>query len=98
MDQQSIVRQATDCMYTDVGGEAVILGAKSYVALDGIGKVIWQRIAEPVAVGDLCGALASAYDGPVAEIEADAAAFLSQLHAEGLVEIISRKDGAARGD
>lgn len=58
-----------------------------YFGLDDIAAVIWQRLAAPVRVVDLCAQLMEQYDVDEATCRVDTLAFLNDLHAAGLVEI-----------
>ncbi|GGF06720.1 hypothetical protein GCM10011611_10260 [Aliidongia dinghuensis] len=58
-----------------------------YIGLDAVGTAIWQRLAEPVSVRDLCAQLMSAFTADAAELRRDVLAFLTRLHAYGLVDI-----------
>ncbi|MEP6491756.1 MAG: PqqD family peptide modification chaperone [bacterium] len=61
--------------------------AGNYYDLDEIGSDIWERLAEPVRVSDLCQALAAAYDGEPLQIERDVLALLDDLAQQQLIVI-----------
>jgi len=84
----TFVSRVPDSMSTEVDGDLVILGmsTSSYIALDPIGKRIWERIEGPVRVEDLCQGLAQEYRGPLEQITADVLKFLQDLKVEGLVQ------------
>ncbi|GLK72229.1 PqqD family protein [Ancylobacter dichloromethanicus] len=52
---------------------------------DATGTEIWNRLEQPVEIGQLCAELARAYDGPIDDIRRDVLAFLSGLAARELV-------------
>ncbi|WP_288413665.1 PqqD family protein [uncultured Sphingomonas sp.] len=89
VDGQTVIQRAPDCIHTDVGDEAVLLGGDAYVALNPVGKAIWHHIAEPIALDTLWQKLAAAYDAPVATIERDTAAFLATLRTQGMIEVVT---------
>lgn len=86
----TIVR-SPDSLAAEVGDELVVMSVERglYLALDDIGKDIWQRIAAPLTVGDLCTTLASDYDAPLNAIETDVLALISTLDESGVLEIRS---------
>jgi len=73
----------------DVGDDMVLMSVENgqYLALDEIGRDIWQRLGTPRTVDDLCDALVHDYDAPRAEIEADLLGLLSSLEDLHAVEI-----------
>jgi hypothetical protein len=76
-----VVSQAPECLSADVQDELVVMSVSrgEYVALDSIGKDIWQRLATPCRIDALCEALAEEYDAPRATIESDVLEFLERL-------------------
>jgi hypothetical protein len=74
---------------TPVDDDIVILNIATgrYVGLDEIGRDIWERIAEPITVGDLCAALAPRYRADADRIAEDVSAFIQELADEALIRI-----------
>jgi hypothetical protein len=72
-----------------VDGELVMLDVQSsrYFGLDAIGNRIWDLIAQPRSVGDLCEMLQTEFDVPGETCRADVLAFVKQLEEAELVEI-----------
>lgn len=72
---------------TDVDGEMVMMDAErgSYYGLNAIGSDIWNRLAEPTVVADLCSDLSRAYDAPAERIEAETLELLRLLAEKNLV-------------
>lgn len=88
---QSVVRRSSPPLSTELDGEAVLMGIDSgrYYGLDTVGGDVWQRLATPSSVGDICATLAEDYDGDAAQIEHDVEALLIQVRDEGLREVVS---------
>jgi hypothetical protein len=70
-----------------VGDETVILDLASgiYFGLDGVGKCIWESIANGDDLGDAVSRLVAEYDVDHAQAEADTLAFVSELVEKGLL-------------
>lgn len=71
----------------DMDGELVMMGLEQgeYYALRGSAASLWQHLAEPRTVDDLCGLLAQEYDVAAIDCRADVAAFLADALGRGLV-------------
>lgn len=84
-----VVRSAR-CLSTEVGDETVLMSIESgcYGGLDDIGGDIWRRLRHPVAIADLCDALAAEYDTGRATIETDVLAFLEALLQRQMIETL----------
>lgn len=64
--------------------------AAQYYALEGVAKDIWERIAEPILVGELCQDLLAAYDDiEERECQDQVIAFLTELQGDGLIQIVA---------
>ena len=89
MDMNSLVKQGSDLIGADVGGELVMLSIEkgNYYGLAGIGSSIWQLIETPIKVSALCDKLVEEYDVEKSVCEADALEFLGELSAQGLIEV-----------
>jgi Coenzyme PQQ synthesis protein D (PqqD) len=73
-----------------VDGETVILSAKAegYFGLGEVGSDIWQRLATPRRVSDICAELVEAYDVEPEICERDTLAFLTKLLEDRLIRIV----------
>lgn len=89
MDTDAIVTRNDEMMSAPVDREIVFLNQStdSYVALDEVGRKIWDLLDRPRRVGELIDVLCSEYDGPRETITADVVAFLRELDGEGIVRI-----------
>lgn len=94
MDKDAIVTRNDEMMSAPVDREIVFLNQStdSYVALDEVGRQIWDLLDRPRRVGELVDVLCSEFDGSREAITADVVAFLHELDGEGIVRI---DDGGA---
>lgn len=85
----SRVQRAASVLSAIVDNEAVLMdvGSGSYYGLLETGRAIWQRLDEPVLVGDLCAALGREYSAPEGQLEADTIEYLNRLAASGLIAV-----------
>ncbi len=85
-----LVVRTSDLMSAPVDQDLVILNTArdNYVALDEIGRGIWERLETPQRVSDLCRGLREEYEGDPDQIAADVLGFLVQLREAGLVRIV----------
>ncbi|MBI2945736.1 MAG: PqqD family protein [Candidatus Wallbacteria bacterium] len=77
-------------MSTPLDREIVILNMprNSYVALDEIGRRIWELLESPHSAEELCRVLCTEFEGSEAEIVRDVTGFLEQLQAEELIRSV----------
>jgi hypothetical protein len=64
------------------------LQTNNYVALDAIGRRIWELIESPVLVSEISRRLEGEFSAPSNKIEADVLKFLDELQSEGLVHVV----------
>jgi hypothetical protein len=76
-------------MSASVDKEIVILNMprNNYIGLDEIGRFIWDLLAEPCRVDELCNRLSLEFEDAPHEIAADVLPFLEELKEEGLIRI-----------
>lgn len=77
-------------MSTPLDREIVILNMprNNYVALDEIGRRIWELLETPRSAEELCRQLCEEFEGAEAEIARDVTGFLEQLQAEQLIRSV----------
>lgn len=77
------------CLTSGIDDELVMMDLESghYFSLDAIGHDIWNRLEQPVRVGDLCVVLEKAYVAPLDVITADVLRLLDSMVGEGLVKV-----------
>lgn len=85
----TVLVQTDHCLACGIDDELVMMDAGSghYFSLDAIGHDIWNRLEQPVRVGDLCMALEQAYAAPLDVITADVLRLLDSMVGEGLVKV-----------
>lgn len=84
---ESVVRRSSDVMASEVENELVMMDIDRgmYYALNAVGSDIWERIAQPSTVADLCAQLQQVYAVDAARCEADVLAVLNDMAANGLL-------------
>src|ERR1700730_7142536 len=73
-------------------GETIVLNLLdgNYYRLAGAGSRIWQSLAQPVAVDEICDAVTTEFDAPSREVvAADVRRLLSDLENKGLVRRVT---------
>jgi hypothetical protein len=86
----TVVTRSTRPLAATVDDELVMLdpGVGSYYGLDATGRAVWEHLAEPCSVAQLCRVLAGEFDVELERCAAEVAAFLGELHEAGLVEVV----------
>jgi hypothetical protein len=89
ISSQAVVVASKEQVFSDLGGEAVVLSLKSgvYYGLDEVGAHIWDLIQTPRRVSEVCDLLLEEYDVEPDNCEHDVIALLLSLASEGLIEI-----------
>jgi Coenzyme PQQ synthesis protein D (PqqD) len=89
-DLASRVVRPAELMSAPIDKEIVILSLESnhYVGLDEIGRRIWELLAEPRQVSELCDQLTREFAATPEQIARDVLPFLCQLENEGLVHAV----------
>ncbi len=74
----------------NVDDDIVILNmtTNNYVALDDIGRRIWELIETPRRVEELCAQLTDEFNGVPERIQADVLSFLNELENEKLLRVV----------
>ena len=75
--------------------ELVILNlpADNYLALDDIGRRIWELLETPTRVDDLCRQLSQEYAAASDQIAADVLPFLAELEKENMIHVVGSPGG-----
>jgi hypothetical protein len=91
IDLNTTVMQTMDLVASELDGETLVmsLARAAYYGLDATAQHIWNLIAQPCRVSDLCDILVSEYAVEREICEQEVCAFLNELNAEGLIRIIS---------
>lgn len=76
-------------MSTPVDTELVVLNlaTNNYIALDEIGRRIWELLESPWCVGDLCRQLSREFEATPEQIAGDVLPFLEELAGEDMVRV-----------
>jgi hypothetical protein len=84
---ESRLRVPPQVMSRLVGDETVILDLASgiYFGLDGVGKCIWESIANGDDLGGAVSIVVAEYDVEQSQAEADTLAFVNELVEKGLL-------------
>lgn len=75
-------------------GTVAILNLESgvYFGLDEVGATVWEMIASPRRIDELCDALTQNFDVDPARCRRDLLALLSDLESHGLIEVSDEPD------
>jgi hypothetical protein len=84
---EATVVRSNDVLVSPVDNELVMMDLERgmYYALNAIGADIWARLAQPVAVADLCDQLMQKYEVDRATCQADVLTVLNEMAANGLL-------------
>lgn len=84
---ETTVVRSSEVMASPVDHELVMMDidAGAYYSLNRVGADIWNRLAEPLAVADLCTQLMQQYDVDQTTCEADVLALLNDMAENGLL-------------
>jgi len=85
----SIVQLRKDALAAEVDGDVIVLGVKrgKIFGFNEVGNRLWSKLTEPVAVSDLCDALAQQYQADLAVIRQDVIRFLEDLEESGFLAV-----------
>lgn len=90
IDRTTILRVSPHVAHAEVDGETTVLDPRSgqYVGLEDVGARIWAALSAPASIEAVIVALRAEYDVDDAECAADVLAFVDELLARGLVEVL----------
>ena len=86
----TIVGRTERVFSTPVDDGIVILNPDrdNFIGLEKVGLVVWELIATPCAVSEICRAVGERFEATQDRIEADVSAFIAEMVAEGVVRVI----------
>lgn len=86
---ESIVTRSTAPLAAKLQDDTVLMSLErgNYYCVSDTAEAIWERLASPTRIGDLCAALASEYGIAQEQVISDTMPFLDQLAAEGLIDV-----------
>jgi hypothetical protein len=85
----TVKRKDAHTLSSQVADEIVMLDTKTgdYIGLNPIGSSIWEKIATPISVENLCNALLDEYDVTEQQCQEETLNFLKELNDSGLLEV-----------
>lgn len=91
IDPATVFRKTSRQVSCPINEEVAILDLERslYFGLQGVAVQVWEALDQPASAAQLRDMISSRFDVTAAECEADILALLSDLHAEGLVEVVS---------
>lgn len=61
----------------------------SYHGLNEVGSIIWQQLAQPIRVSQVCRAVEQEFDVAPERCHADTLAFLNKMLTDGLIKLVA---------
>jgi hypothetical protein len=91
ISRESIVVRADNLLVSTVNDELVMVSLDRgyYYGLDNAGVEIWNQLAAPLSVSELCNRLTSRFDVAVETCEDDVLRFLHELVDEQIVKVVN---------
>lgn len=87
----SRVIRSEDFITSTVDNDLVMMSLEkgTYYGLDSIGSHVWEQIAEPITIHDLCQKLTDQFEVEVNQCQADVLAFLSEMQKENMIHVVT---------
>jgi len=84
------VQRNQEMLTSNIGEEIVMMSIdnSAYYGLDPIGSNIWEMLAEPIRVSDLCAQLMQRYEVNEQDCQRDVLNFLNQMRNEDLLTVL----------
>ena len=94
IDINTVVVQTNNLLTSELDGETVLMSVHqaAYYGLDSTAQRIWNMIAQPSRVADLCEQLIAKYEVDRATCERDVCSYLTELNKEGLIRVVAQDD------
>jgi hypothetical protein len=91
IELSTVVKQSIQQVSCNLNGEIAILNLKStlYFGLDEVGACIWEAMAEPRKVSELCERVLERFNVGEEQCQADVVEFVGRLDEVGLLEIVA---------
>jgi hypothetical protein len=89
----SIVARTAGIVEAEINEEVVALSIERGICygLNPVGSRIWNLLAAPIRVAELCATLVSEYNVDIDVCERETLDLLEELRAEGLITIVEQK-------
>jgi hypothetical protein len=90
IEDATVVVQSREPVAVDMDDTVVMMSLErgKYYGLDKVGSRIWELLAEPRSVADLCSTLEAEFEVDAETCAADVRAFLTELAGEHLIRIV----------
>ncbi|MBS0319191.1 MAG: PqqD family protein [Proteobacteria bacterium] len=87
MDARRLELNAPDVIAETIEGEVMVMNLPQgvYYSVTGAGSLAWPLLTARIPVGEAASRVAAAYGADAARVQAECAAFVDRLLAEGLV-------------
>lgn len=89
LSRSSTVRRHPDVLHARAGDDILMMSveAGAYYGLEQVGVRIWELIAEPITVDQMCVRLIDEYDVGADVCEAETLAFLTHLAEQHIIDV-----------
>lgn len=93
------VRQHPDQIAAEADGEVLMMhiASGSYFGLNEVASFIWNALAQPRSVGELCAAVTAEFEVDEAECRRDVLRFVQSMLDDGLAETSETAGSTAAG-
>ena len=93
---ETIVRRVDRLVFSSLDDEVLAIDAEHgfLYSLNETGRLVWDAIAEPRTVGDVCSRVRAEYDVDEATCQGAVIAVLERLGEAGLVELVQQPAGS----
>jgi hypothetical protein len=90
ISKQSVIQQKQENIVSEMDGEIVMMSIQNgkYYNLGIMGGIIWNKIIDPITLGELIEDLTSEYEIEKTECENQVSSFLKSLHEEKLIVLL----------
>lgn len=87
----SVVLDAENLIQAPLAEELYMMHVEkgTYLYLNDVATLIWNRLREPITVAALCDALSGEFDVSPERCRADVLAFLRELHGKGMLRVVA---------
>lgn len=91
IEANTIVVQSKEPVAVDMDDTVVMmsLAQGKYYGLDRVGSRVWELLARPLSVAEICATLVAEFDVDPDVCDRDVREFLAQLAAERLIRIVN---------
>ncbi|MDY6844625.1 MAG: lasso peptide biosynthesis PqqD family chaperone [Thermodesulfobacteriota bacterium] len=93
IESDTVVAQIKELVSSNLDGETVLMSVENgkYYGMDGIGSRIWELVASPRSISDVCNILIEEFEVDREKCERDVLDFLEDLRKQKLIKVINEK-------